>query len=159
MNNNDWLLIPITLMLAFFARLMALPGSLEFLRIDLLLLVIIYWSLRTPDRVGVSIAWVLGLLADIAGGGMLGLMALIYTVTAYICLMLHQQIRVLPLFQQTLLLLPLLLVGKVVGYLLLILFGRFPPAMFWMPVLTGALSWPLLCAILGRWRKESVHLL
>ena len=100
MNNNDWLLIPITLMLAFFARLMALPGSLELLRIDLLLLVIIYWSLRTPDRVGVSIAWVLGLLADIAGGGMLGLMALIYTVTAYICLMLHQQIRVLPLFQQ-----------------------------------------------------------
>ncbi|MBL4622632.1 MAG: rod shape-determining protein MreD [Immundisolibacteraceae bacterium] len=159
MNNNDWLLIPVTLLLAFFTNVMALPNLLDLLGIDLLLLVIIYWCIRTPERVGVSVAWTFGLLADVAGGGILGLMALVYALTAYICLMLHQQIRMLPMFQQSLLMLVLLLAGKVVGYGLLVLCSRTPSPTFWVAAVIGALAWPLLCGLLRRWRKESVHLL
>ena len=159
MNNNDWLLIPGTLLLAFFANMMAFPDLFELLRLDLLLLVVLYWCISTPERVGVSVAWVLGLLTDVASGGLLGMMALIYALTAYSCLMLHQQVRMLPMFQQSLLVLVLLLAGKLLGYLLLVFFSRSPSATFWVAAVIGALAWPLLCGLFGQWRKESVHLL
>lgn len=159
MNNNDWLLIPGTLLLAFFANMMAFPDLFELLRLDLLLLVVLYWCIRAPERVGVSVAWVLGLLTDVASGGLLGMMALIYALTAYVCLMLHQQVRMLPMFQQSLLVLVLLLAGKLLGYLLLVFCGRPPSATFWVAAVIGALAWPLLCGLFGQWRKESVHLL
>ena len=159
MNNNDWLLIPLTLVSALFFNILALPDSLVALRFDLLLIVLIYWSLRTPDKVGVSIAWCFGLLVDVAGGGVLGLMALVYTLTAYIGLMLHQQIRMLPMFQQTLLLLVLLLGGKLLGFGLLVFSGRVPTAAHWLPVVSGALVWPLICGLLAWWRKKPVDLL
>ena len=159
MNNNDWLLIPLTFIAALFFNLLALPDAFAALRVDLLLIVLIYWSLRTPERVGVSIAWVVGLLVDVSSGGILGLTALIYTLTVYICLMLHQQIRMLPMFQQTLLVLALLLAGKVLGFGLLVLCNRAVAPSYWLPVISGALAWPLLCGLLRRWRKKPVHLL
>ena len=159
MNNNDWLLIPLTFITGLLFNLLVLPDTLMALRVDLLLIVLIYWSLRTPEKVGVSIGWVVGLLMDVSSGGVLGLMALVYTLTAYICLMLHQQIRMLPMFQQTLLIGVLLLAGKVLGFGVLVLCGRLPMATYWLPVISGALVWPLLCGLLAGWRKKPVNLL
>lgn len=63
-------------------------------------LVLIYWCMAAPGRVGVGIGWVLGLVLDIHMGTLLGQHALGLSVMAYLAYYLHQRVRVHPLWQQ-----------------------------------------------------------
>ncbi len=50
---------------------------------DLLMLVLAFWCLHEPGRVGLFTAFVLGLLLDVHDAGLLGLHALSYVLVAY----------------------------------------------------------------------------
>jgi cell shape-determining protein MreD len=73
---------------------------------------------------------------------------------AYISLMVFQQVRVLPRFQQALFVLVLLILGKILAATILGAIGRFPAASFWWSLPTSVVAWPFLCALLRRWRKK-----
>ena len=64
---------------------------------------VIYWCIVLPERVGVAIAWILGLLLDVYTGALLGQNALGLSVIAYLTLRLHKQIRIFPPMQQSVL--------------------------------------------------------
>lgn len=59
---------------------------------DLLLVVIVFWCLNEPRRVGLATAFVFGLLMDVHDAGLLGEQALVYTIVAYSAIVLHRRL-------------------------------------------------------------------
>lgn len=110
-----------------------------------ILLVVIYWVLAAPERVGIFSAWTIGLLTDVLTGRMLGLNALINSLVAFLCLRLHKRLRQYPILQQGLFIFFCLFVSQ---FLIFWITDSQTIARasytFWLPVLTGTLFWPLV---------------
>ena len=64
-------------------------------------LTVIYWSMHRPGRIGVGVAWLMGLALDVLQGAVLGQHALSLAVAAYLTIKLCQRLRVFPIWHQT----------------------------------------------------------
>ncbi|HNF91938.1 MAG TPA: rod shape-determining protein MreD, partial [Accumulibacter sp.] len=76
---------------------------------DWLALLIVFWSVREPRRVGMGLAFVFGVAMDVADASLLGQHALAYVLAAYGGSSLSRRILWVPLGLQALQVLPLLL--------------------------------------------------
>lgn len=75
---------------------------------DMLALVVVFWNIHQPRRVGVVAAFIGGVLMDVHQGALLGQHALAYTLLGYVSVTLHRRLlwfglgaqmaHVLPLF-------------------------------------------------------------
>lgn len=81
---------------------------------DWVALVVIFWSIREPRRVGMGWGFLLGLVMDVADASLLGQHALAYVLAAYGATSLSRRILWFPLIQQALHVLPLLLLVQLV---------------------------------------------
>lgn len=79
------------------------------MRPDFVALVLLYWCTHKPYRVGIGIAWMIGMLADVADASLFGQHALAYAVLAFGGIALHRRMQMFDLRQQTLQIFPLLL--------------------------------------------------
>jgi rod shape-determining protein MreD len=141
--------IIITIILAMGLRIVSWPGLLNDINPDWVLMVLIYWSLAVPERVGIFHAWTFGLLTDVLTGRLIGQYALAYSLVIYICLKLHRRLRQFPLIQQGLFIFFCLLLSQLLLFLIKNL--QHPAqlkAVFWLPVISGTLFWPLVLTIL-----------
>lgn len=118
-------------------------------------MVLMYWAMALPGRVGIGIAWFLGLLIDVLQGTLLGLNAMGFALLCYLVLKSYQRIRVFPLTQQA------FLVGIfLLFYLLLTLWIQSltgAPQIswtYWMPAISSMLLWPWLFIILRDIRRK-----
>ncbi|WP_455219971.1 rod shape-determining protein MreD, partial [Kaarinaea lacus] len=64
--------ILITFIVALTLMMMPLPEWAESARPQWLMMVVIYWCIALPDRFGVILAWLVGLVLDVATGALLG---------------------------------------------------------------------------------------
>lgn len=128
-----------------------LPGVLEWLRPDFLLLVVIWFALMAPRAGGLLFAFVAGLALDAFRGVVLGQYALAFVVVAYLVHRFHLRMRMFSLLQQSLLVLSLLWLYQFVLFWIDGVTGH-PVTDWarWLPVLTGTLAWPVLTGFLGR---------
>ena len=108
---------------------------------DLLAVVITFWCVHQPRKMGIGTAWALGLVMDAANGTLFGQHALAYAALAYAAQSLHRRILRFPLWQQALHVLVLLAASQ-----LLMLWCDSPPAepTRGSPTSWGA-SWPRCC--------------
>jgi rod shape-determining protein MreD len=137
--------IILTIVLAMALRIVSWPAEINVFNPDWVLLVLIYWSLAVPERVGIFHAWTFGLLTDVLTGRLFGQYALAYSLVIYICLKLHRRLRQFPVIQQGLFIFFCLLLSQLLLFLVKNL--QHPAqlkATFWLPVLTGTLFWPLV---------------
>ena len=158
-QRKAWLL-PASVVVALLLGLLPLPASLLPLRPYWLALVVAYWVIEDPDRAGLGFAFIVGVLADLVFGRLLGEQALRLVVMAFILQRFRARIRFFPMSQQALAIGGLLLNDRIVTAGLHIALGIQPlPTMFWLAPLTGMLLWPpvfvLLDALrLGHWRSR-----
>ncbi|HPT49124.1 MAG TPA: rod shape-determining protein MreD [Accumulibacter sp.] len=117
---------------------------------DWLSLVLVFWSIREPRRVGMGIAFLLGLAMDVADASLLGQHALAYVLATYGASSLSRRILWFPLGQQALQIFPLLLLVQVVqfGMRMLMIGGDFPGLAYFLGPCIATLSWPLLTVLL-----------
>lgn len=116
---------------------------------DLLLLVIVFWSLHDARRIGLLTAFVFGLVMDVQDVGPLGLQALTYTLTVFGAQSLQRRLLRFELVSQALHLLPLLWVIKALGALLgAFLVSAWPGWSWSISALLTAALWPLIAWIL-----------
>jgi rod shape-determining protein MreD len=149
----SWLVAGSLLIAASF-MLMPLPDWLAFARPALLPLVTLYWVLQMPRRFGLLAGWCLGLLLDVMFGTVLGQHALALVLCCFLVAKFGEFIRSYRLWQQAMLFLPIFLVYEFVLFWLDGLTGRsFDPIWRFAPVVSSALSWPVIAILFGRFTR------
>ena len=153
-HHGGWV-IALTLIFALMFTLLPLPQWALPYRPELVLLVLIYWAMAVPERVGVGISWGMGLLVDVIRGTLLGQHALAFALVAYITLRLHRRIRVFPIGQQALSIMPLVAVSQSLVLWVKGISGEPPGSWsYWLPTLTSAIIWPWVFLILRDLRRH-----
>ena len=116
---------------------------------DLTAAVLAFWCIHQPRRVGIGLAWTLGLLIDVGDGALLGQHALGYSVLAFLALAVHRRILWFPLWQQALHLLLLLLATQLLTLVIRIAAGAgFPGWSYFAGSFICAALWPVLSFLL-----------
>lgn len=139
--------IGFTLAAALFLNLIPLGHAIGMP--DWVALVLAFWSVREPLRVGMGAAFVLGVLMDVAAGSVMGQHALAYLLLAYGASSLSRRVLWFPLGQQALHILPMLLATQIVMVVTRLVGGAdFPGFGYFLGSFTGALLWYPLTFIL-----------
>lgn len=116
---------------------------------DFLALTVVFWSVHQPRRIGVGIAFCLGLLMDVHQSALLGQQALSYAVLSYLAFNLHRRLPWFSASAQALHVLPLFVVAHSLELLIRLISGStFPGWPMLLPPLLEAALWPPICALL-----------
>ncbi|MCL2346430.1 MAG: rod shape-determining protein MreD [Desulfobulbus sp.] len=111
---------------------------------DWVALVLCFWSIREPRRVGMGWAFIFGLAMDVADGAVLGQHGFAYVLLAYLAASQARRILWFPVAEQALQILPLLLAAQMMQLLMRLvaggdfpgwgyLIGPFIAALLWLP--------------------------
>jgi rod shape-determining protein MreD len=84
--------IALTLIAALLANLLPWSGVGLWIKPDFVALVLLYWCIEQPRKVGFVAAWLFGLFMDVADGTLFGQHALAYSILAYAGLVLHRRV-------------------------------------------------------------------
>jgi len=116
---------------------------------DLVTLVIAFWCIHQPRKMGIAIAWMLGLVMDAGNGTLIGQHAFAYSVLAFGAQALHRRILWFPLWQQALHVLVLLLVSQALMLVVrLVAGGTWPGWWFFAGSVIAAALWPAVTHVL-----------
>jgi rod shape-determining protein MreD len=116
---------------------------------DLLAVVLVFWTVHQPLRVGIGASFVFGLLLDVHQGALLGQNALAYTVLCYLAIAMHRRLLWFPIGLQSLQVLPLFFAAHLVEVSLRLLAGgTFPGFSMFLSPLLEAVLWPLANIVL-----------
>ena len=116
---------------------------------DLMQAVLAFWLVYQPRRVGLILAFVLGLLMDVHEAALLGQNALAYVVMAFVAGLLHRRVLWFPLREQPLQVAPMFVLVAVIEWIARLWHSGMWPhwSQLLAPVLQTAL-WPLVAALL-----------
>ncbi len=144
-----------TFLISLLVTLMPLPDWARPFRPQWYTLVLIYWAMAHPERIGVGSAWLLGLVVDVMTESLPGQHALTLSLVAYIVVKLHAQIRVFPLWQQSVTVMALLFLEPLIAtWAMGITHQPPPPAPYWFTPVIGMLLWPWIFIILRDVRRR-----
>jgi rod shape-determining protein MreD len=116
---------------------------------DLLALVLVFWNVHQPRRVGVGVAFVFGLLMDVHEGALLGQHALAYTLLSYFAIFIHRRLLWFPVPSQAIQVLPLFVAAHAVSLIVRLVAGdMFPGWNLAFAPLTEAVLWPVATVLL-----------
>ena len=116
---------------------------------DLLMLLLVFWSVHQPSRVGMGAAFVFGLCMDVHQAALLGQHALAYTALTYVAITFHRRLQWLTLPAQAVQVLPWFFAAHVIELVLRLLAGGiFPGWSFLLAPLLEALLWPVASFVL-----------
>ena len=111
---------------------------------DFLALTLIFWTLRQPDWVGLSVAFFFGILMDVQQGSLLGQHALAYVILSYMSDRVSKRLSWFSPIAQGLHLLPLLLLTQVI-VLIIRMWGvhTWPQWTWFLSSVFAVLLWPI----------------
>lgn len=139
----------LSFIVALLLNLVPLPDWAAMYRPDWVVLVLIYWCIELPDKVGAGVGFAAGLLVDITQANLLGLNALGMTVVGYVSTRFHLRMRMFPWWQQAAFVFVMLLIYRaVVGWIRGLIAPGYLDFYYWIPCLIGMLIWPWLFVVL-----------
>lgn len=149
-RRSDQLLLPVnplfvwtTLVVAFVLNLVPL-GRLPAMP-DCMALVLVFWNVHQPRRVGVGLAFTFGLMMDVHDGAILGQHALAYTLLSFFAITIHRRLRWFTVPSQAVQILPLFCAAHAVSFVVRMIAGGMLPG--WELVLAPvfeSLLWPVV---------------
>lgn len=116
---------------------------------DFLAVVIVFWNIHQPRRIGMGIAFAFGLAMDAYQSAILGQHALCYSILSFVAIALHRRILWFKTVTQAAQLLPLFATAHALDLFLRLIFGH--AQLEWQLVLAPlleALIWPIISALL-----------
>ena len=116
---------------------------------DFLALVLVFWSVHQPQRVGIGAAFIFGLFADVHQGAMLGQHALAYTVLSFLAIAIHRRLLWFSVPSQAFQVLPLFVACHAIELCTRLLAGgAFPGWLILLEPPLESLLWPVVSVIL-----------
>ena len=142
--------------MGFVLSALPLPETIIDWRPCWLAMLLIYWCMALPERVGILSAWLLGLLFDVQQSFILGQHALGFIFLAYVIIKNHKRMRVYPLLQQSLVVCLYLLIFQAIMLLVMLLSGTITYTwLYWLPAFTSMLIWPWLFIFMRDFRRRN----
>lgn len=116
---------------------------------DVMALVLLFWTIHQPFKVGIGTAFFLGLIVDVHQGALLGQHALAYTALSYLAIAIHRRLLWFSMLSQAAQVLPLFIVTHSLALLVRWLAGDASAS--WSMMLAPALEallWPMVSVLL-----------
>lgn len=155
--NLRYLVVYLSLLLGLALMILPLPEWAQVYRPNWVALILIYWSMALPKRVGLWFAFFTGLVLDTAQGTLLGEHTLGLVLIVYLNLNFYQRIRVLALPQQAIYVFSLLFIGQLVITWVEGMLGRPGSLMAFLGApFVGMLMWPWVFIILRDIRRKAM---
>ncbi|MBL8382809.1 MAG: rod shape-determining protein MreD [Burkholderiales bacterium] len=142
---NPWF-IGFTLVLSLMLNLLPLPRDGWALAVpDWVALTLVFWNIHQPRRVGLTVAWLLGLVMDVNNASLLGEHALAYSLLSFGAITMHRRVLWFGMAGQVVHVLPLFLAAQaVIVAIRLVAGGAFPGLLYFASSLAATLLWPLV---------------
>ncbi|QIB66578.1 rod shape-determining protein MreD [Kineobactrum salinum] len=148
-------IIVASFLVAAVLAILPLPQWLLWGRPEWVALVLIYWCIALPHRVGVVTALVAGVGMDVLEGAVLGQNAFALAVLALLSLLLYQRLRVFSLWQQAGIVFLMIGIHQLICQWVQNLEGAGAPTLlFLLPALSSALLWPGVLHVLRQLRRH-----
>ena len=153
-SSGGWIIL-LSFLVAFVLAVYPLPQSLQWARPEWVTLVLIYWIIALPQRIGIVVSFSVGLMLDLLEGSLLGQNALSLSVVAYLSLLLYQRLRVFNMVQQVAVIFVMVGVNQLVSQWIQNLTGVGSISIrFLLPALLSALMWPAVLTLLRNLRRQ-----
>lgn len=153
-KRGGGLIILATFMVGLMLSQIPMPYFAEWARPEWVAMILIYWVMALPHRIGMGVAFCLGLFLDVIKGSVLGLNALSLTTIAFVTLILHQRLRMFPIVQQALMVMVLVGINQLLFHWMQAFSGYTGDSLlFLLPCLISALLWPWLFVVLRGIRR------
>ncbi|HUL40400.1 MAG TPA: rod shape-determining protein MreD [Burkholderiales bacterium] len=142
--------IVLSLAIALFLNLLPWSGFGLLIRPDFVALILLYWCMHWPRKVGFGTAWGMGLLMDVADATLLGEHAFAYSLLVYLAIIVRRRALVFSPREQVWHVLSLLLISQLAILLVKVYSGaEFIGWGYFLSSVTGSLLWPALSALLA----------
>ena len=148
-------IITLTFIAALMLTMLPLPVWAQSFRPEWMAMALIYWCIALPDRIGVVIGWLIGLITDVASGALMGQNAIAFALLAYLAIKLHLRMRLFPPWQQAMSVMILIALFQMITLWIRGTIGQSPPTWaYWFPSLTSMLLWPVVFILLRNIRRQ-----
>ncbi len=116
---------------------------------DFLIIVLVFWNIYQPERIGMGVAFAFGLAMDVHQTTLLGQHALCYSLLSFVAITLHRRVLWFKTLTQGLQLLPLFAAVHLLELLIRLMFGHSWPDwhLIFSPLLE-VLLWPFATYLL-----------
>ena len=116
---------------------------------DLLALVLVFWTVHQPLRIGIGAAFVFGLCVDVDRGGLLGAHALAYATLSFLAITIHRRLLWFSVPSQAAQVLPLFAAAQLIELVVQLMGGgTFPGSSMFLAPLIQSLLWPVVSVML-----------
>lgn len=116
---------------------------------DFLAVVLVFWNVHQPRRVGVGAAFVFGLIMDVHSGALLGQSALAYTALSFFAITIHRRLIWFSLTAQSLHVLPLFMAAQLLELgVRMLMGGQWPGFGYLVAPFLQACLWPIVSLLL-----------
>lgn len=153
-NKNIYLRIFVSFLLAALLTCMPLPKFLHWLWPQWLLLVMMFWIINLPDRIGFGTAFGIGLLLDTLSGSMLGEHSLALIIITYFLIKFNNKIAFSRISAQSIIIFILVFLYQALLYWIHGMIKNLPATpTYWLSSITTALIWPSVALLLSKYAK------
>lgn len=162
MNRPHYILLPVSpifigfsLMVAFMLNM--LPWGRFLGAPDFVALVLVFWGIHQPRKVGIGVAFFMGLLMDVHESTLLGENALAYTLLSYFAIMIHRRVLWFPVLTQAFHVFPLLLMTQAIQVVVrLFVANKFPGWLHFLESAVAIALWPIVTWLLLAPQRRAV---
>lgn len=141
--------IIVTLVAALLLNFLPWSGFWIWIKPDFVALVVLYWCVAQPRKIGFTAAWILGLMMDVADGSLFGQHALAYSILAYAGIVLHRRVQMFTLTPQVIHVVLLLFFNDLIVLAIRMLSGSdFPGYPYFLGSVVAGALWPPLSVLL-----------
>jgi rod shape-determining protein MreD len=152
-------MIALTFVVAMILAIVPLPDSvpieLGYLRPQWVVLVLIYWVIALPGRVGILVAWSIGLIVDVLLGSLLGQHGVAFILVAYIASSLYQRLRMFSLWQQSMIVFAIVGLNQLINFWIESIVGIGDWNLWYLlSSVVSALLWPSVFLLLRYCRRQ-----
>lgn len=150
-THFSWVAVVITFVLALILELIALPDRLLFLRPEWLVMTVIYWLLRRPDKLGIACGFGTGIVMDVLTGTYFGIHALSMSLICYLVLGMHKRLKMFPVIQQALIVFLITGIQLMIVYMLRLMLSVTDNGLeyLWQALISAAF-WPFVVVLYDR---------
>ena len=148
-------IIAATLAIALWLSVIPLPDWARWARPEWVAVTMIYWIIALPHRIGVGVAFFVGLFLDFVEGSPVGENAFALAIVGYLALVLYQRMRMYAPWQQSGIVFVLIGLNQLLCHWVQTLTTKVVPTMlFLLPALVSALLWPTVFVLLRKIRRQ-----